>query len=121
MGMGDNTYGQLGDGTFVTHGIPTAIGNACNLPTKGFGFRNVLKAFPNPASSVVTLQYFLHDAASVHTVMSNCLGQTVYENKLKKNSGNQSDLIDLTPYPKGVYIITIYADNLQSAVKIIKN
>lgn len=117
---GWNNYGQLGDGTFIDKIVPIQIGTPCPLSIVAFETLGDLKAYPVPTKDKVILQYMLTDEAVVTTTISNNLGQLLYSTITNKNVGNQHEPIDLMPYAKGVYFITIYTNNLRNTVKVIK-
>ncbi len=118
---GDNSYGQLGDGTFINRLTPTQIGTTCTLATNGFDNASLLKAYPTPTRDNITLQYHLSEGASVQTTINNHLGQLIYKQTTNKNSGVQYDVLNLSSYPSGMYLISVYANNLHNTIKIIKN
>ena len=118
---GDNSYGQLGDGTFTSRLTPTQTGSVCTLAVGEYENNNKLNAYPNPTTDVVTLKYSLDESTTVQTILTNSLGQILSSQTTSKNSGEQNDPINLTSYPSGVYLISVYTNNLHNTIKIIKN
>jgi hypothetical protein len=72
---------------------------------------NHFAVFPNPSNGDIKVECNMN---STYT-MVNCLGQVVLTGDLK----NGVNSIDLTAYPKGIYLLTTSA-NSQKVIKIIK-
>lgn len=79
-----------------------------------------LKIFPNPASEYSVVEFELSKIADVEFVISSSLGRS----RVKKSfhsctAGKHNIKLDLSEYPSGIYVITIYAGNSISSGKII--
>lgn len=67
-----------------------------------------LQAFPNPATSEVTIQYALKSASRVQLVITDALGKEVMKiNQDKQPSGNNTQKLDVSKLPKGVYFVQL--------------
>jgi len=118
---GWNNYGQLGDGTFVEKNVITQIGNSCPLITTEFNLNESLQVYPNPTSSTSIIRYHLLENAKVTIVITNNLGQIVFQ-KIKPSAlGENLESIDLSTYGTGVYFITVNTYNQQATIKVIKH
>ncbi|MBS1535096.1 MAG: T9SS type A sorting domain-containing protein [Bacteroidetes bacterium] len=118
---GWNNYGQLGDGTFEDKNIPTLIGNSCTLNTQIFGILNSIKAYPNPTHSATYLSYSLNQNADVKIIITNSLGQIVYQKTKTSTLGENQETIDLSLLSSGVYFISLQTSGQKSTVKVVKN
>ena len=118
---GDNSFGQLGDGTFTNRLTPNPIGTICTLDIDSFDNRSTVKAFPNPSNDKLTIEYYLSESTPVKITITNYLGQIIYSQKTNKNSGIQYELFNLSSFPTGIYLISVYTNNLRDSIKIIKN
>ncbi|MBL0309648.1 MAG: T9SS type A sorting domain-containing protein [Bacteroidetes bacterium] len=79
----------------------------------------VLKAFPNPASDVVTVDYGFTDWSKDGTVsmeIVNELGQVIHQQALPQYSGFQK--LNISSYPSGIY--TAYIKRNRSVVAVAK-
>jgi|GEM_PF-2083075 len=74
---------------------------------------NSLKAYPNPVTSVLNLEY-VKNIESV--TVSNLLGQQVMAKSL--NSTNAQ--VDMTPLSAGTYLVKIIADGVARTIKVVK-
>ncbi len=66
--------------------------------------------YPNPASSVLKAEVYLPDLKEpVSLKITNILGETITHEVLEKEAGKYAKPINVSPYAKGVYILTIEA------------
>jgi hypothetical protein len=80
--------------------VATAVaGNTVTAEAKGLSAINV---WPNPASNILSIQFKGEDARSILRIY-NISGQEVYQSRL--NGSNQQQ-VDVSEWPKGVYIIS---------------
>jgi len=75
-----------------------------------------LNVFPNPASSVIQINYTTIQKNNAQLNITNAKGQSVYKETFK---GNYNKEIDLSKYSRGVYFIEIVADKKRTQRKII--
>jgi len=76
--------------------------------------------FPNPTDGTATLSVSNQLGDNSRIVITNQVGQTVHVLETESFSNNQST-IDLTPYQRGVYFVTVYSNGLSTTKRIIKN
>ena len=93
--------------------IPTVV--VVNYITGEVGIHNenitakVFNAYPNPATSSVTIQYDLAGrSADTRIVITSLVGNKVYSQPLSNNSGRAS--IDISNLVAGIYFYSIEAD-----------
>lgn len=68
-----------------------------------------LRAYPNPASDNVTVEYAVSgNASKVQMVIKNLLGATIYTRNLDVNANKVK--VDVSEYPAGIYFYSIEAD-----------
>ena len=80
---------------------PTSINQVANA-TK-------MRAYPNPASDNVTVEYAISgNANKVQLVIKNLLGATLYTRNLDANANKVR--LDVSEYPSGIYFYSIEAD-----------
>lgn len=117
---GFNNKGQLGDGTLIDKAIITQIGNSCPLNTSSFEILQSVRAIPNPSANTTVIRFFATENMDVSIILSNNLGQIVYQKNTTTSLGENLESIDLTALSAGVYCITLNTNKQQSTVKIIK-
>lgn len=85
-------------------------------------FLSELRVFPNPAETMVNLEYTLVESAEVEIVVTNIVGQEVARiNAGRKAAGSQQELIQIELLPPGMYVIQMMTDQKQSGnLKFIK-
>lgn len=73
--------------------------------------------FPNPNKGDFTLTAADIHAANVNVVISNTLGQVVYNTQVQVENGNVNHRIQLASVPAGVYVLQIDADGYTKQLK----
>ncbi|MBS1624011.1 MAG: T9SS type A sorting domain-containing protein [Bacteroidetes bacterium] len=73
---------------------------------------NYLKVYPNPSTTLVSMDYYLSEAAPVTLHIDNIAGQTVMQvlDGVSRNAGTYHQSIDISQLPAGVYIYELNAD-----------
>ena len=75
--------------------------------------------YPNPAKSLVSIRYSLHEDQEVSIIFNDLMGRSVIVKKIKAVKGENEAKLDLSPLKKGVYFINFYKDNLKHVNKLI--
>jgi len=85
-------------------------------------FVSDLKAFPNPATDMVTLEYNLIASGDVNITLSDITGRVI-ENKIFKNQPNGTFRMDFNTgnYADGIYLYNVNVSGQNHAGKIIVN
>lgn len=81
---------------------------------------NVLEPFPNPARTIVDIPVILPSSGTCDLQMTGENGSIVYFKKFQDlNSGLNMIRMDLTPYRKGFYILTVHYADIETTNKIV--
>ena len=105
---GDNTYGQLGDGSNNNKITPIAL--ACPVTSLGVNSfiykEKAVSVFPNPSSSNVTVNYSLPAQSAAIIDLYNVMGEKVKSicNKMQP-AGTYNLQIDVSDLSAGIYFI----------------
>jgi hypothetical protein len=85
-------------------------------------FVSDLKAFPNPATTMVTLEYNLIVSSDVNITLTDITGRVI-ENKIFKNQPNGTFRMDFNTsnYADGIYLFNVNVSGQNHAGKIIVN
>ena len=90
-------------------------------PEKNFTATAYIKAFPNPTQSEITVIFnALQTGQPYKLLVADALGEAVFSNAGKTNSGRNMVKIDLRKYKNGIYNLTLFTNNEIKAIKIIK-
>ncbi|NRA12287.1 MAG: S8 family serine peptidase [Crocinitomicaceae bacterium] len=73
--------------------------------------------FPNPTNGTATLTVSNELSTNSNVVITNQVGQTITIQAFL----NKKSIIDMTPYARGMYFVTVYTDGLSTTKRIIKN
>jgi hypothetical protein len=76
------------------------------------------KAYPNPASSIITVDFELNNQNDVTVSIVNTVGQTVAVNNLGTVSGSQSTQMDVSGLDAGMYIVKVKTSNGEQTKRI---
>jgi len=116
---GDNGNGQLGNGTFAPD-----LAFDCSITTSGinpysFGIENKISVYPNPTTDHINIS-FRSDVTNDRKIkITDLSGKIIYT----RNELNNSPLVqlDISTYPKGIYIMEIVSNNNVFTSKIVKD
>lgn len=114
-------------GTFDTLSL-TSLGNwdavtgkiDDNLSTHNFDNALFNDFYPNPTNDILYIDYTLYTSSKISIRVTNIQGQINNEIKVDRNSGFQTETIDLSNQASGMYFITITTENSSFTSKVIK-
>ena len=110
-GWGDNSEGQLGNGTYVNQPLPTLIPTICAVPLANENFtldKNSVTLYPNPTQNLVNLQYDLaNDNTSVYVY--DLSGRMMYSSNITDKKGNLE--LNTITFEAGIYIVVLKQNN----------
>jgi alpha-tubulin suppressor-like RCC1 family protein len=87
--------------------VPTLQGNSCTLSSATFQYENNLQVYPNPVTSFVTIDLKNQESGFVNYVITNTLGQEVYNSKITPSMTDNQININLSNYESGIYLLTL--------------
>ena len=98
--------------------LKTASTSARPIQSESFG----LKVFPNPSPGKINIEFILNDNSPVNIELFNNNGQKVETLSVSGYSEGKNRIeSDLTPYPSGLYWITVQSKNFTETKKFILN
>jgi uncharacterized protein (DUF1501 family) len=79
-----------------------------------------MKCYPNPSSTITTVEYFLHRGGRVEIDVMDLTGRSVAKVvDDDKNQGKHSAEVDLSPFQSGTYIFTLKTNKVSITKKVI--
>lgn len=75
--------------------------------------------YPNPSSGSFTLEINGLSGQDIELSIKNMIGQDIYNTKFNQQNEKIRKHIDLTKYPKGIYVLEIITERFMSNKKII--
>jgi len=79
---------------------------------------NKFNCYPNPTDGLINVE-FISTSPVIQLRISNVTGQEVFSKSISGNEGLVSEQIDLSGYKKGIYYLTITADEGTTTQKVI--
>jgi len=76
------------------------------------------KAFPNPASTQLTIEYTVTEKMPLSIKVYSLFGIMVYQANEFSTIGKQHHLIDVSSFPKGLYIIDLEVNGMNTREKL---
>ena len=81
-----------------------------------------LNVYPNPASSIVNIEFELEEAGEVHYFISNLSGQIIYQSpSLEANPGTNRYSLDTSSFQDKLLLLTLVLDGKYMAVVKLKH
>jgi hypothetical protein len=118
-GANSQVYTATANGDYavaVTENGCTDTSNCITVNSVGINeirAQNLITISPNPTYSIFKIEYPMNGA---NVILYNSFGQKLLTSKIE----NQTSLINISQYPKGIYIAEIKDDKTSYRVKIIK-
>jgi len=80
-------------------------------------FESTLNIYPNPASGIFTISFDnLYDISLI--TITNMLGQNLYNENVPANNIHFEKQIDVSSFPKGIYLIKLIGNNFNKTYKL---
>lgn len=77
------------------------------------------QVYPNPATSISTVQFNVEQLSEVEISVMNTVGQLVYQNKGVYSPGLQKAQIDLSDFSSGLYFVKVQMNGRRHAQKLV--
>ncbi len=66
-----------------------------------------IKIFPNPSNGVFRMQFDIKSNEQINIEVSDISGKLLYREQVSNDQGQYDNTIDLTAYPKGMYVLNV--------------
>jgi uncharacterized protein (TIGR02145 family) len=76
-------------------------------------------AYPNPANSILTVEFTAEQSQSVNMTMRDAAGRVVYNESKSSTKGVNTTTIDVSVFSKGVYLLQMQSDINSEVIRII--
>lgn len=86
--------------------------------TRQLSQRVQINVSPNPTRGLLQIQVFPERSGSISYSLNDLAGVTIYKSTVQ-NSSSMTETIDLSKYPKGVYILNLQVENKLIKKKIV--
>ena len=118
---GTNVSSQFGNGTNLKSLIPIEVSCPAFMGVAEPETNDLsVKAYPNPTSDFINIEYKLLRSSHVILRLVNSQGQLISEFQTDKKSGPNSDKIVMQNQPAGLYFLTFSAGGNSQTIKIAK-
>ncbi len=98
---------------WIDNNIP---GNCYNVGVDEYLSESLFEVYPNPANSFFNVVFLNHSNNAKQVTLFDGQGRLLYEDV----SYNNSMRIDISKYPKGIYLLEVIEDGLRKTERIIK-
>ncbi len=82
---------------------------------------NSIKVYPNPSFDKWNVTLNSVNTENVEIIVTDCVGKTVYSDKINLSKGDNNFTIDGTSFSKGIYVIKIKGETTNFTQKLSKN
>lgn len=82
---------------------------------------NSFSLFPNPASTMITLNISTNKSEEITIIIYNNIGEIILRKDITLNSGDNSHTFDVKQFVPGIYFVKLQQYNNVSYIKFIKN
>jgi hypothetical protein len=90
-----------------------------NCPRIGDETSLSMIAYPNPANSILTVEFTAEQSKSVNMTMRDAAGRVVYNESKSSTKGTNTTTIDVSAFSKGVYLLQMQSDINSEVLRII--
>jgi hypothetical protein len=92
------------------------------VPEPGALSPTCLRAYPNPFTNELNVEYFVSGKSEVSISLADYLGRNLVMNELGiKDSGNYSDNLSLKQFVPGIYFLNLQAGEMTTTLKVVKS
>ena len=122
MLIGANSMIDNGSSSSVEDAIAAGFVSGTNVlgSTELSQFDDLLNVYPNPASDIVKLSLNINETKDLQINIVNVLGQKMASRNYGRTSGAQNISLNVSDYPKGIYIVELIADGVQVKKQFVK-
>jgi hypothetical protein len=83
--------------------------------------RSTLELYPNPATSMMTVAFYLDEKSNINLSVHDISGMNIYQEQLyDQPSGPQKRQLDTSSLKEGIYVVTVTTDKMVSTRKFVK-
>lgn len=122
MLIGSNSMIDNGSSSSVEDAIAAGFVSGTNVlgSTELSQFDDLLNVYPNPASDIVKFSLNINETKDLQINIVNVLGQKMASRNYGRTSGAQNISLNVSDYPKGIYIVELIADGVQVKKQFVK-
>lgn len=123
MLIGSNSMIDNGSSSRVEDAIAAGFVSGTNVlgSTELSQFDDLLNVYPNPASDIVKLSLNINETKDLQINIVNVLGQKIASRNYGRTSGAQIISLNVSDYPKGIYIVELIADGVHTKKQFVKH
>jgi hypothetical protein len=82
--------------------------------------QNDIRLFPNPSSNNVNLEIYVGESFNNHIRITDMLGKVLIDESRVLVAGKNTFVYDMSPYAKGLYMVTVSDGTNQQVLKLVK-